>query len=77
MAWPLIAVFIAALVIAYAIAPKPQSTPPPGINEINLPTTDEGREIPVIFGTVDMKGPNIVWYGDLRLIPIKKKGGKK
>ncbi len=30
-----------------------------------------------LFGERDLKGPNVVWYGDFRSVPIKKKGGKK
>jgi hypothetical protein len=31
----------------------------------------------VIFGTVTVTGPNVLWYGNLRVEPIKKAGGKK
>lgn len=75
--WWMIAVFVVSLVVAFAFQPKPQNAPPPGINEINTPTAEEGREIPVLFGTRDLLAPNVVWYGDLQLVPIKKKGGKK
>jgi hypothetical protein len=76
MFW-LIAVFVVSLVLAFAFQPKPQTTPPPGINELNVPLAEEGLEIPVLFGTRDLLAPNVVWYGDLQLKPIKKKGGKK
>ena len=76
--WFLIAVFIVALVASYALMPKPQSQPPPGIGSVTAPTAEEGREIPVLFGTRDMDGPNVVWYGDIKTVPIKKRsGGKK
>lgn len=75
--WWLVAVFVVSLVVAYAFAPKPQAMKPPGIEEVQAPTAEEGREIPVLFGTKDMNAPNVVWYGDIRLVPIKKKGGKK
>lgn len=42
-----------------------------------MPTAEEGREIPVIFGEVLITGANCVWYGDLYAQPIKTKGGKK
>lgn len=70
--WWMVAVFVASLVLSYALAPKPQAAPPPGINEISAPTAQVGREIPVLFGTRDLDGPNVVWYGDVRLDPIKK-----
>lgn len=77
MVWWYIAVFIVALVAAYAMMPKPQSQPPAGLGDFVVPTAEEGREIPVLFGTRDIAGPNVVWYGDLRVDPIRKKGGKK
>ena len=75
--WWYVVVFIVALVIAYAAAPKPQSQPPAGLGDINAPTAEDGREIPVLFGTRELKGPNVVWFGHLRTVAVKKKGGKK
>ena len=75
--WWYAAVFVVALVVSYAMMPKPQSQPPAGLGDIQAPTAEEGREIPVLFGTRDIEGPNVVWYGDLRTVAIKKKGGKK
>ncbi len=75
--WQYVAVFVVALVVSYAMMPKPQSQPPAGLGDIQAPTAEEGREIPVLFGTRDINGPNVVWYGDLRTVAIRKKGGKK
>ncbi|MFA5512983.1 MAG: hypothetical protein WC313_11100 [Candidatus Kapaibacterium sp.] len=75
--WWYIAVFVVALVVAYAYAPKPQSQPPAGLGDVKVPTAEEGREIPVLFGTRHIEGPNVVWYGDLKTVAIRKKGGKK
>lgn len=77
MVWWYIVVFIVALVAGFALSPKPQTTPPAGINEFNVPTAEEGRELPVLFGTRDITAPNIVWYGDLKTVAIKSSGGKK
>ena len=77
MSWVYAIVFIASLVVSYAMMPKPQSAPPPGLGDIKAPTAEEGREIPVLSGTRIIEGPNVVWYGDLRTVPVKKKGGKK
>lgn len=77
MVWWYIIIFIVALVAAYAMMPNPQSQPPAGLGDIKAPTAEEGREIPVLFGTRDVDGPNVVWYGDLLVQPIRKKGGKK
>lgn len=75
--WWYIAVFVVALVVAYSMAPKPETQRPAGLGDVTAPTAEEGREIPVLFGTRHIEGPNVVWYGDLRTVAIRKKGGKK
>lgn len=77
MAWSYVIYFVISLVISYAMMPKPQSQPPAGLGDIKAPTAEEGREIPVLFGTRHIEGPNVVWYGDLRTEAIRKNGGKK
>jgi len=77
MAWVYLAYFVVSLVISSALTPKPKSQPPAGLGDIKAPTAEEGREIPVLFGTRDIEGPNGVWYGDLRTVAIRSKGGKK
>lgn len=68
--------FVISLVVSLALAPKAQEPKPASLEEIDAPTAETGRAIPVVFGTVILKDPNIVWYGDLKTAPIKK-GGKK
>jgi len=82
MAWNFIAQIVIGLLlsaISYALNPRPRSEAPKaaGLDAFSLPTAEEGRPIPVIFGTVLITGPNVVWAGDLRIDPIRKKGGKK
>ena len=82
MVWNFIAQLVLGLVlsaISYALSPRPKVAKPKaaGLDDFSLPTAEEGRPIPVIFGTVLITGPNVVWAGDLRVDPIKKKGGKK
>lgn len=75
MSFVYLAFLVTALAISYSLTPKPQSAPPPGIGEVEAPTAEVGREIPVLFGTRDIDGPNVVWYGDVMTIPIKSSGG--
>lgn len=75
--WFLIALFVGALVLSFAFQPKIQTQKPAGLSEIQAPIAEEGVEIPVLFGTRDLNGPNVVWYGDLKTVAIKSKGGKK
>lgn len=77
MSWVQVALWVVSLVVSYALAPKPQSRPPAGLGDFQVPTAEAGREIPVLFGTRDIKGPNVVWYGHLRSVAVKKSGGKK
>lgn len=75
--WWYISVYIVSLVVAYASMPKPQNKKPAGLGDIETPTAEVGREIPVLFGTRDLNSPNVVWYGHLRTVAVKKKSGKK
>lgn len=50
---------------------------PATLADIDAPTAEEGRPIPVLFGMALVRGANVVWYGDLKAEPIKKDGGKK
>jgi hypothetical protein len=75
--WYVVAIFVAMLILSFVLMPKPQTQKPPGVNELTAPTAEVGREIPVLFGTRDMDAPNVVWYGDIKIKALKKKGGKK
>ena len=72
-----IAVLLISAVVAYALAPKPPKPKPASLADFDIPTAEQGRPIPVIFGTVLVTGPNVIWYGDLGTEPIKAKSGKK
>lgn len=52
--------------IARALTRTPQAQP----GEIDVPKPEEGNAIPAIFGTVKV-APNIVWWGDVEVEPIK------
>jgi hypothetical protein len=69
--WWFVVALVVSMVVSYAMQPKPQAQPPAGLGEFNVPTAEVGREIPVLFGTRDMSGPNVVWYGDLRTEAVK------
>ena len=75
--WWWYAIFVVSYAIVALTAPKQEPLKPAGLDDFEAPTASENREIPVLFGSKIISGPNIVWYGDLRIRPIKKKGGKK
>ncbi len=64
-------------IIQYALAPKPEAPKAATMDDVQAPTADEGTEVPVIFGTVWLRSPNMLWYGDMGSTPIKTKSGKK
>lgn len=74
--WYAVAVLVSTILSA-VLAPKPESAPPPAVGEIDAPVAEEGKPIPVLFGTRVIKSPNCVWWGDVLISAIKKKGGKK
>lgn len=75
MVWYAIIYFVVALIIGELLRPKPRfDTPQPSsLGDFQVPTAEEGRAIPAIFGTVNVKGPNVTWYGDLKVVPITEK----
>lgn len=75
--WTVIANIAIGLIASVLFRPKVQTPAPAGLSEIKAPTAEDGREIPVMFGCRQVRGPNVVWYGDLRTVAIKTKGGKK
>jgi hypothetical protein len=79
MVWWWVVAFVAAAVVSYSLAPKAPEQKPPAVRDVEVPTAEAGKPLTVVFGTVLLKSPNIVWYGDLKYKAIKKKqkGGKK
>jgi hypothetical protein len=66
---------VVSAVLSYVLQPGPPK--PPGasaLEDFEAPTVDDGRPIPIVFGTVFVRGPNIVWYGSLSHTSRKKEG---
>lgn len=65
MAWFLsLLVGLALQVVAYLLMPKPKKQKSPAAADLENPTAEAGRPIPVVFGTITVKGLNIIWFGD-------------
>jgi hypothetical protein len=52
--------------------PKFEDARPKGKGDFNFPTADEDRPVPIIWGTVMLAGPNVLWWGDFLQKAIKK-----
>jgi hypothetical protein len=65
----------ASLALSEILKPKPnlENARPAGLGDFRFPTAVEGRPVPIIWGTVKLAGPNVVWYGDLKQYPIREK----
>lgn len=75
--WWVVTWVVSLVVVSSAMRPKSESIKPAAFEELDVPVAEVGKEIPVLFGTRDIKSPNIVWYGDFSAVAIRKKGGKK
>lgn len=74
--WEMVALWVVTTIISYALRPKTDTQRPrPG--NIEVPTAEAGRKIPVLFGTKAISGVSVAWYGDVMTQAIKSKGGKK
>jgi len=79
MVWNYIVIWAITSLISYVLGPKPQSQKPEGFGEVEVPSVEEGKAVPVIFGRMEVS-PFVGWYGDYSTKAIKaegKKGGKK
>lgn len=76
--WPQIAIAIVMMIVSSALQaltqPKPQDA---ARGTLNVPTAQEGDPIPVVFGTVLLKQPNVIWYGNPSTTPIYAQGNSK
>ena len=61
--WIQIAIAVATLIISYLIRPKPKKEKPPEVQELKLPTAEAGKPIPVLFGRMKVRSPNVLWFG--------------
>lgn len=60
----MLAISLALNVASYILAPKPKSARPDAVKDLEEPTAEAGRPIPVIFGTLELRSPNVLWVGD-------------
>ncbi len=74
MGYVIFAIVVA--VLAFALQPKPPESTPSSLREGDIPTAEEGKAIPKVFGKRIIQSPNIVWYGDLGYNKVKKSGSK-
>ena len=79
MAWFVqLLIGLALNIVAYLIMPKPKQPKPEAAKDLENPTAEAGRPIPVVSGSITVKGLNILWFGENRTNNRTiKEGGKK
>jgi hypothetical protein len=76
MPFPLIAAIVAAVVavaLSVLLMPKPKTPKPEAVTDLDNPVAEAGKPLPVIFGTITVKGLNNLWFGDKSSRTYKRK----
>ena len=60
-------------VVAYLIMPKPKQAKPAAAQDMEDPVAEAGKPIPVVFGTITVKGLNVLWFGEKAIRTYKIK----
>lgn len=75
MIWFALAAFALGFIGMLLFMPKPKTEDarPQTLDDVNFPQATEGSPIALLLGSARLKGPNTLWYGDFKSVPIKKK----
>jgi hypothetical protein len=46
--------------------PRAKTPKPEMAKDLDDPTAEAGKPIPVVFGTITVKGLNVLWFGEKR-----------
>jgi hypothetical protein len=77
--WHYVVMWIVSAVVSWALAPRQRipDAQPGQIGDRDIPIASQDAPIPVLFGTRVLSQPNVVWWGDVTVDPIRRDGGKK
>ena len=71
--WLLIVGAIALSVVNYLLRPKIKTPKPDAAKDLEDPVAEAGKPIPVVFGTITVKGLNVLWFGEKSQKTVKVK----
>jgi len=60
--WLSLFLWAASTMLSYVLRPRLPNVQPAGKSDFQIPTVEEGRTIPKVFGTVHLKAPMVAWY---------------
>lgn len=64
---------IVSTALSLLLAPKPKAPKPEAAKDLENPVAEAGKPIPVVFGTITVKGLDVLWSGDKSLRTYKTK----
>jgi hypothetical protein len=65
-------------ILAYLILPKPKVEKPPAASDLEDPVAEAGKPLPVLSGSMTIKGLNILYWGEkYKATRNVSTGGKK
>lgn len=67
-----IIIAIVMMVASYLLTPKMKNNQNSKPQAIDTPTVNAGRSIPVVWGTVRVKSPNVLYFGGQQSEEIKR-----
>lgn len=72
--------FLVALLISLAISiatslltPRPKQPKPEAARDLDDPVAEAGKIMPLVAGTITVKGLNVLWFGDKSIKTYKVK----
>lgn len=68
-----LAIALVLSVLSYILTPKPKTPKPEAAKDLQDPVAEAGKPVPVVFGSLTLKGANAIWFGDKRKIRYKVK----
>ena len=58
-------------ILGYVLTGLGKKTQPEEVKDLESPTAESGRPIPVLFGEMTITGVNVIWFGDKQGITRK------
>jgi hypothetical protein len=71
--WIILGAALVSVALNLLLAPKPKAPKPEAATDLDDPTAEAGRPIPVVFGTITVKGLNLLWFGEKSFVTSKVK----
>ncbi|UUV43218.1 gene transfer agent protein [Rhodobacter phage RcCWillis] len=64
-------------VVGYLLMGQPKQEKTDDVKDLETPTAEAGRPIPVPFGELEIKGLNCLWFGEKSSAQVEVGGGGK